>query len=97
MIAGRPPTLETSDRRMLTRFEVLDGKQRLTTSFLMPDRIRRRFERLDSVQVPSATQRAAEIRNTYGFTIIDLVTHPFLRLGKGPNESWVDSVLNEGR
>lgn len=79
----------------LRRFEVIDGQQRLTTCFLLLDRIRRRLEVLAKNGLPEAAAPAAEIRLNYGFVVVDHVPQPRIQLGKGLNEFWVTNVLND--
>lgn len=85
----------TDDRTDLRKFEVIDGQQRLTTCFLILDRIRRRLESLVALGVAEASAPAIEIRDRYGFVTIDFAQHPRIQLGKGLNEFWVSNVLND--
>ncbi|HSP75864.1 MAG TPA: DUF262 domain-containing protein, partial [Cryobacterium sp.] len=79
----------------LRKCEVIDGQQRLTTCFLILDRIRRELEALTERGVLEAAPLAAEIREKYGFVTVDCVPQPRIRLGKGLNEYWVTNVLND--
>lgn len=79
----------------LRTFEVIDGQQRLTTCFLILDRIRRRLDKLAEQGLSEASEQAMEIRDNYGFVEVDYALRPRIQLGRGLNEFWVTNVLND--
>ncbi|TDW31089.1 DUF262 domain-containing protein [Cryobacterium psychrophilum] len=91
----RPVADVADDRSELRQFEVIDGQQRLTTCFLILDRIRRRLEALGALGLTEAIASATEIRDNFGFVTIDFAPQPRIRLGKGLDEYWTKSVLND--
>src|SRR4051794_14473131 len=72
------PELLAADGDALTRFEVVDGQQRLTTCLLLLDRIRRSLEKADS---EGAAEVAGRLRSTYGLLKVGGVDVPRLALG----------------
>ena len=60
---SQEPELLAADGDALTRFEVVDGQQRLTTCLLLLDRIRRALELVDA---DGAAEVASRLRSTYG-------------------------------
>jgi len=83
------------DRSELQTFEVIDGQQRLTTCFLILDRVRRRLESLGALGQTEAVMLATEIRDNFGFVTVDFAPQPRIQLGKGLNEYWTKTVLND--
>lgn len=74
----------------LTVWDVVDGQQRLTTTFLLLDRLRRRLAELPHEDAPAVAQT---LRSTYGVVSIGGVEHPKIRLGSDLNAYWHDTIL----
>ncbi|PXW31284.1 UNVERIFIED_CONTAM: uncharacterized protein with ParB-like and HNH nuclease domain [Williamsia faeni] len=91
-------SLETSTDDLgdtLTHFEVVDGQQRLTSCFILLDRIRRRLLQLPATAAPSAPGVADNLRRKYGTVSVSNVETPRLRLGKELADYWLDNVLGD--
>lgn len=86
------PEMLAADGDALTRFEVVDGQQRLTTCLLLLDRIRRALEKVDA---EGAAQVASRLRATYGLLRIDGVDVPRLKLGSDLQSYWKQCVLGD--
>src|SRR5690606_32182246 len=80
---GEP--LQTSSGLSLAKCDVVDGQQRLTTCFLLLDRLRRRLVQMEH---EDAAETARNIRATYGWVRIDGVQRPKLQLGTELKEFW---------
>ena len=81
-----------ADGDALTRFEVVDGQQRLTTCFLLLDRIRRALELIDA---EGAAEVAGRLRSTYGQLKVGGVDVPRLTLGADLQSFWKHSILGD--
>lgn len=79
-----------TDGEALSRYEVVDGQQRLTTCLLLLDRVRRALEALDEFEAQGIASR---LRSTYGVISVDGVELPRLALGKDLNRFWRDQIL----
>lgn len=77
----------------LTTCEVVDGQQRLTTCFLLLDRIRRGLETLGQQGVEDAAEAADGVRRTYGLVKVGGALRPRLSLGSDLNQYWVETIL----
>lgn len=88
-------TSQDDDGNVLTHCEVVDGQQRLTTCFLLLDRVRRRLEVLAADGVEGAAGVARGLRSRYGFVSVGNAPVPRLRLGAEMNPYWTDVVLGE--
>lgn len=86
------PELLAADGDALTRFEVVDGQQRLTTSLLLLDRIRRALEMVDA---EGAAEVAGRLRSTYGLLKVGGVDVPRLTLGTDLRSFWKQSILGD--
>lgn len=86
------PELLAADGDALTRFEVVDGQQRLTTCLLLLDRIRRTLKKIDTGQ---AAEVAGRLRSMYGLLKIGGVDVPRLKLGPDLQPFWKNSVLGD--
>ena len=82
----------TNSGLSLTVHDVVDGQQRLTTCFLLLDRIRRALEQIDH---DDARDTAHTIRTTYGWVSIAGVKRPKLTLGRDLDEFWSGSILGD--
>lgn len=89
------PSVLTSMGQSLTLSDVVDGQQRLTTCFILLDRLRRAFETLAEEDVEDAAETAVHIRTSYGLVKIKRADQPRLQLGKELNAYWVDTVLGD--
>lgn len=87
---GEP--LQTSSGLSLAKCDVVDGQQRLTTCFLLLDRLRRRLVQMEH---EDAAETARNIRATYGWVRIDGVQRPKLQLGAELREFWTTSILDD--
>jgi hypothetical protein len=83
------------DGSTLRHCEVVDGQQRLTTCFLLLDRVRRRLDVLARLHVEFAADVRDRIRTTYGMVGVNRAQTPRLRLGVGLNEHWVNISLGD--
>lgn len=92
---GGALTATDDDGNVLRHCEVVDGQQRLTTCFLLLDRIRRRFDQLAAAGVEGAAGVARGLRQKYGFVSINNVDVPRLRLGVDMNGYWTEIVLGD--
>ncbi len=88
---GEP--LLTSSGTSLTVSDVVDGQQRLTTCFLLLDRLRRRFDAMDH---EDAQETAYLLRSTYGTVTVGGVKRPKLQLGSELRAYWMDTILGDG-
>lgn len=88
---GDEPVL-TSSGTSLTVSDVVDGQQRLTTCFLLLDRLRRRFEMLHD---DDARETAYNLRTTYGLVTVGGVKRPKLQLGSDMRQFWQDAILGD--
>lgn len=86
------PELMAADGDALTRFEVVDGQQRLTTCLLLLDRIRRAMEKVDA---EGAVEVALRLRSTYGVLKVGGVDVPRLTLGTDLQSFWKQSILGD--
>lgn len=82
--------LLTNTGTSLTRCDVVDGQQRLTTCFLLLDLLRRRFEALDH---EDAKETAYLLRTTYGVINVAGSKRPKLDLADELRDFWRDSIL----
>jgi hypothetical protein len=94
-VNGTAKTSLADDGSELRHCEVVDGQQRLTTSLLLLDRIRRRLDALAGNGVDNAAEMSSRIRSNYGLVSIDHALVPRLRLGAGVNEYWVNTSLGD--
>lgn len=78
---------------VLRHTEIVDGQQRLTTCFLLLDRVRRRLQALATAGLEDAGPIAAGLRKRYGFVRVKNAERPRLRLGSEMNDIWVRHVL----
>lgn len=84
------------DGNVLRHCEVVDGQQRLTTCFMLLDRVRRRLEVLAEAGVEGAAGIARGLRARYGFVSVNNTEVPRLRLGSEMNTYWTMVVLGDG-
>lgn len=94
---GAKETEQSDDGAVLQVCEVVDGQQRLTTCFILLDRIRRRLDELDSRGIRSAGPMARRLRDSYGTVEIDRSERTRLRLGEQLQHYWQHTVLGEER
>lgn len=88
--------VETDDEgNQLRHSEIVDGQQRLTTCFLILDRIRRRLEALAAAGTGEGEPIARNIGSRYGLVTIDKVKRPRLELGADLADYWRSSVLGD--
>ncbi len=87
--------LMTSSGVALSEWDVVDGQQRLTTCFLLLDRIRRKLASMGGSGDAEALEMAHTLRRTYGVVTIGGVARPRLTLGSQLNEFWTDTVIGE--
>ena len=80
---------------VLRHTEIVDGQQRLTTCFLLLDRVRRRLQALAAAGVEEAGPMAAGLGKRYGFVRVQKAERPRLRLGSEMNDIWVQHVLGD--
>jgi len=80
---------------VLRHTEIVDGQQRLTTCFLLLDRVRRRLQVLAAAGVEEAGPIAAGLGKRYGFVRVQRAERPRLRLGSEMNDIWVRHVLGD--
>ncbi len=80
---------------VLRHTEIVDGQQRLTTCFLLLDRVRRRLQALAAAGVEEAGPMAAGLGKRYGFVRVQKAERPRLRLGSEMNDIWIRHVLGD--
>lgn len=78
----------SDDGTSLQHCEVVNGQQRLTTCFVLLDRVRRRLLGLEQEGLDVAGMVARKIRDTYGLVSVENAFVPKLRLGSGLNDYW---------
>lgn len=83
----------TVDGDRLTRYEVVDGQQRLTTCFLLIDRLAKKLNELASHGVEGADRAVSKLDDAFGPVKISGVTKPRLRLGADLDSFWQNQVL----
>lgn len=88
------PTESTTDGDRLDRYEVVDGQQRLTTCFLLVNRLIKHLEKLATGE-EHVKRAISKLDDIFGSVMISGVTTPRLRLGADLNSFWVDQVLLE--
>ena len=93
--SGSVRTSMDDDGDTLRHCEVVDGQQRLTSCFVVLDRIRRRLEKLDEAGQEGAGNPARNLRSRYGMVSVNNVAVPKLRLGKELNGYWVSVILGD--
>lgn len=94
-VAGGPDEIQSDDGATLQVCEVVDGQQRLTTCFILLDRIRRQLEALGAGGLDLASQMADRIRATYGTVDVDRVSQTRLKLGTGNQRFWAEVILGD--
>nr|WP_246313822.1 DUF262 domain-containing protein [Janibacter alkaliphilus] len=97
VLMRRPEDASTTSRgELLEPFDVVDGQQRLTTCFILLDRIRRRFEMLSDLD-EDAVDKAADLRHTFGLLKVRKQSRPRLSLGSGLNDLWASQILMDDK
>lgn len=94
VLKALPTARATDDGVELTPCELVDGQQRLTTCFILVDRVRRALLPFAS-ENEDARRAAARLHDTYRYVRIQQVDVPRLKLGVDLNPFWVDSVLGD--
>lgn len=87
------PTETTVDGDRLTRYEVVDGQQRLTTCFLLIDRLVKRLQTFTDAGIQGVDRAVSKLEDGFGTVTISGVTRPRLLLGKDLNDFWQAQVL----
>jgi hypothetical protein len=87
--------VETDDGAVLQVCEVVDGQQRLTTCFILLDRVRRRLEELQKRGLSDAGPVARRIRETFGVVQVGRAARTRLTLGAGLQRYWSETVLGD--
>ncbi|MHA6781143.1 DUF262 domain-containing protein [Pseudonocardia saturnea] len=95
MDGGAPREVQSDDGSVLQVCEVVDGQQRLTTCFILLDRVRRSLERLDRHGFSGAGPIARRIRETFGVVRIGGASRTRLSLGAGLQQYWSETVLGD--
>lgn len=88
-------TVQSDDGAVLQVCEVVDGQQRLTTCFILLDRIRRRLECLEERGLRAAGPMARRIRDGFGVVEVERAERTRLTLGSELQEYWADTVLGD--
>ncbi len=83
----------TVDRDRLTRYEVVDGQQRLTTCFLLIDRLQGALEKFADADIDGVQRALSKLDDSFGAVTISGVSRPRLLLGKDLNEFWEAQIL----
>lgn len=83
----------TVDGERLARFEVVDGQQRLTTCFLLIDRLIKRLRQLQGAGIHGVDRAISKLDDGFGQVTIRGVSKPRLSLGADLNEFWREQVL----
>lgn len=92
VLLKRPESTFTTDDESLTEWEVVDGQQRLTTTLLLLDRLRRC---LDAVDHETARVLAGSLRTSYGEITVAWEPRARIQLGGDLNSYWHNSILND--
>lgn len=90
-----PCEIHSDDGAVLQVCEVVDGQQRLTTCFILLDRVRRQLEELERRGLTAAGPVARRIRETFGVVQVGHVAHTRLTLGAGLQPYWAETVLGD--
>lgn len=83
----------TVDGDRLARYEVVDGQQRLTTCFLLIDRLVKRLELFANAGIDGVDRAVSKLDDSFGAAMISGVSKPRLRLGADLNAFWRDQIL----
>lgn len=78
----------------LTRSDVVDGQQRLTTCLILIDQLRRALLRVDDEM---ARTRADGLARTFGPLAVGGLPRARLQLGPDLNDYWVEVILGDGQ
>ncbi|WP_354500724.1 DUF262 domain-containing protein [Mycetocola sp. 2940] len=87
------PKQITIDGDRLARYEVVDGQQRLTTCFLLIDRLIKRLRHLQETGDEGVGRAITKLVDNFGQVTISGVRKPRLSLGADLNEFWKEQVL----
>ncbi|MGH3098417.1 MAG: DUF262 domain-containing protein [Streptosporangiales bacterium] len=90
-IDGTKETTVDGDR--LTRYEVVDGQQRLTTCFLLIDRLIKGLKRFAPAGIEGVDRAVSKLDDSFGAVTISGVSKPRLSLGADLDEFWQEQIL----